>query len=83
VTPARVVFLLLVLAAAGWLAHRGLCEMERRGWIYYRTKGSASMGASALFSLNEVFHPSSEHVVVEQREQDLRGPRRQSPTDNP
>lgn len=80
---ARVVFLLLVLVTVGWLAHRGLCEMERRGWIYYRTKGNASMGASAMFSLNEVFHPSGEHAVVEQREQDLRGPRRQSPTDNP
>jgi hypothetical protein len=36
------------------------------------------MGASAMFSLNEVFHPEGHHTVVEQQEQDLRGPRRQT-----
>lgn len=69
------------MIAAGWLANRALSAMERRGWIYYRSKGTGSMGASAMFSLNEVFHPSAEHVVVERDEAEQRGPRKASPGD--
>jgi hypothetical protein len=78
-----VVGVLLVLAATAVLAHRGLLAMERRGWVYYRTKGTGSMGASALFGLDEVFHPQARHAVVEHEEAEQRGPRRPAPGDRP
>jgi hypothetical protein len=71
----------LAVIAVGWLVHRGMSAMEQRGWVYYRTKGSGSMGASALFGLNEVFHPSAEHVVVERDEAEQRGARKAAPAD--
>lgn len=81
--PARLLLLAAAVAALGYLLHRVMLAMERRGWVYYRTKGTGSMGASALFSLNEVFHPEGRHVVVEKQEQDLRGPRPEAPADPP
>jgi hypothetical protein len=80
---ARVLLVVAAVAALAYLLHRGLLAMERRGWIYYRTKGAGSMGASAMFSLDEVFHPEGRHVVVEKQEQQLRGSRRQAPGDLP
>jgi hypothetical protein len=86
VTTGRVLVALgavLVLAGLSLVAHRGLLALERRGWIYYRTKGSGSMGASAMFGLNEVFHPEARHTVIEQEESQQRGPRRAAPGDPP
>lgn len=77
---------MLVLLAVGliaYLGHRAMLAMERRGWVYYKTRGTGSMGASAMFSLNEVFHPEGRHTVVEQQEQNLRGARRQAPGGRP
>jgi len=76
-----VVSLVVVATVMAVLAHRGLLALERRGWIYYRTKGSGSMGASAMFGLNEAFHPQGRHTAVEQQEGELRGPRRVAPSD--
>lgn len=75
--------MLLAVGLIAYLGHRAMLAMERRGWVYYRTKGTGSMGASAMFSLNEVFHPEGRHTVVEQQEQNLRGARRQAPGDGP
>lgn len=72
---------MLAILAAGWLGHRVLSAMERRGWVYYRTQGSGSMGAAALFGLNEVLHPSAGHEVVERDEAEQRGERRATPGD--
>lgn len=66
---------LAAVAAVAYGLHRALLAMERRGWVYYRTKGTGSMGASALFGLNEVFHPQAQSAVVERQERDLRGAR--------
>jgi hypothetical protein len=79
VTPLRWVLLTLAVSALGLVAHRLLLWMERRGWIYYRRKDRPSMGAAALFGLNEVFHPQAQHTVVEQQQQDTRGARRAAP----
>ncbi len=79
----RVVLVLLVVGLILYLGHTAMLAMERRGWVYYRTRGTGSMGASAMFSLNEVFHPEGRHTVVEQQEQELRGSRRQAPGDPP
>lgn len=79
----RLVLLLALVVAAGYLAHRGLLAMERRGWVYYRTKGTGSMGAAALFSLDEAFHPSSAQSVVEREEQQMRGARGDAAGDGP
>lgn len=70
--------MLVVLAGAavlGYALHRALLAMERKGWIYYRTKGTGSMGASAMFALSEALHPEARSAVVEKEEQDLRGAR--------
>ena len=86
VTPGRVLVVLAVLGAVAvltYLAHRGLLAMERRGWVYYRSKGSGSMGASAMFGLNEVFHPGAQQTVIELDESERRGPRRAAPGDPP
>ena len=80
---ARVVLVVAIVAAAAWAVHRGLLAMERRGWIYYRTRGTGSMGASAMFSFNEVFHPEASTAVVEREEEQRRGPRRDVPGDPP
>ena len=83
VGAARLVLVLVAIGLIAYLGHWAMLAMERRGWVYYRTRGTGSMGASALFSLNEVFHPEGRHTVVEQQEQNLRGARRQSPDDRP
>lgn len=85
-TPARVLLVLGVvgaLAIMGFVVHGALLAMERRGWVYYRTKGTGSMGASAMFGLNEAFHPQARHTVVEQEQSAQRGPRRAAPGDPP
>jgi hypothetical protein len=78
----RLVVLVLLVAGAVLLAHRGLLAMERRGWVYYRHRGRASAGAG-LGALDEVFHPSAQLTVVEEREAEQRGPRGAVPGDPP
>lgn len=79
----RLVVVLVVVAVAAYLAHRGMLAMERRGWVYYRTKGTGSMGAAAFFSLDQVFHPNAAHAVVEREEQQVRGARGEAAGDGP
>lgn len=86
VTPGRVLVVLgavAALAVGAYLAHLCLLALERRGWIYYRTRGTGSMGASAMFGLNEAFHPEARHTVMEQEQSAQRGPRRAAPGDPP
>lgn len=83
VRPAVVVLAALAVLALGYLAHRGLTAMERRGWIYYRTRSRGAMGAAAMFGLTEVFQPAAHSATVEQQAADRRGPRRQAPGDPP
>lgn len=80
---ARVLLVLVAIGLIVSVGHRAMLAMERRGWVYYRTKGTGSMGASAMFSLQEIFHPEGRHTVVEAQEQNLRGARRQTPGDPP
>ncbi|MGB9375373.1 MAG: hypothetical protein WCA82_14580 [Jiangellales bacterium] len=85
-TPGRVLVaigVVVALAVMAFVAHRGLLAMERRGWVYYRAKGTGSMGASAMFGLNEAFHPEARHTVIEQAQSEQRGPRRAAPGDPP
>lgn len=77
--PVLIVLAILGAAAMAYGAHRLLLWMEHRGWVYYRSKGTGSMGASAMFSLNEVFQPAARTAVVEREEQQVRGLRRPSP----
>ena len=79
----RIVVVLALVVAAAYLAHRGLLAMERRGWVYYRTKGTGSMGAAAFFSVDEVFHPNAAHTVVEREERQVRGARGEAAGDRP
>lgn len=79
----RIVVVLALVVAAAFLAHRGLLAMERRGWVYYRTKGTGSMGAAALFSVDEVFHPNAANAVIEREEQQMRGARDEAAGDRP
>jgi hypothetical protein len=79
----RVVLVLVLVVAAAYLAHRGLLAMERRGWVYYRTKGTGSMGAAAFFSVDQVFHPNAAEAVVEREEQQVRGARGEAAGDRP
>lgn len=83
VMAARALILVALVALVAFAVHRLLTAMERRGWIYYRTKGTGSMGASTLFSLNEVFHPGGHGTTVELQERDLRGARPPAPGDPP
>lgn len=80
-SPARIGVVVAAVLAVGVL-YRVLLAMERRGWIYYRTRGSASAGVT-LGVLDEVFHPSGRVSVVEREEQDQRGQRRAVPGDPP
>ena len=73
----------VAVVALGYLAHRALTVMERRGWIYYRTRSRGAMGAAALFGLNEVLHPSAHTATLEQQSDERRGPRSPSPGDRP
>ncbi len=54
------------------LADRFGLWLERRGWIFYRTR-SSSGGArtAALLSLQSVFEPDKEHVVTAERQEQL------------
>ncbi len=55
-----------------FLADRLGLWLERRGWIFYRTR-SASRGArtAALLSIQSVFEPDKEHVVTAERQEHL------------
>ena len=81
--PTIVALVVVAALALGYLAHRALTAMERRGWIYYRTRSRGAMGAAAMFGLNEVFQPSAHTATLEQQADDRRGPRRQAPGDPP
>jgi hypothetical protein len=82
VSAARLALVAVLVVAVGVALHRVLIAMERRGWVYYRHRGRSS-AAVGLGVLDEVFHPSAQIAVVQQQEQQLRGPRRPSLGDPP
>lgn len=43
--------------------HRFCIRLEERGYIYYRTKPSGSGVAGAVFEIDKLIRPSTEHVV--------------------
>lgn len=64
-SPALVVVsIVVVLAIAAGVVHLLLTWMERRGWIWYRTKDRPR--PSSLGLLEEIYQPSMEHVVEQQ-----------------
>jgi len=44
--------------------HRFCIRLEERGYIYYRTKSSGSGLAGAVFEVDKLIRPSTEHVVA-------------------
>ena len=63
-------WLWLLVPAAGaalWGLHRLLCEMEERGWIYYRKAGSGGSVSRAVGDLQSMLDPGHRHAVEERR----------------
>lgn len=56
-----IVAILGVLAVAALAVHLLLTWMDRRGWIWYRTKDRPRPGSLGL--LEEIYQPSVEHVI--------------------
>lgn len=81
VQPVRVVLVVAVAAALVLVVHRSMLTMERRGWVYYRTRRRGAMGAAAMFAVTDVLQPSARSAVLEQEAQQRRGPRRPAPGD--
>jgi NADH:ubiquinone oxidoreductase subunit H len=63
-----VLSVVVVLAVAATVVHLLLTWMERRGWIWYRTKNRPR--PSSLGLLEEIYQPSVEHVTEQQVTQD-------------
>lgn len=59
-----VVSIVTVLAIAAGLVHFLLTWMDRRGWIWYRTKDRPKPASLGL--LEEIYQPSVEHVIEHQ-----------------
>lgn len=66
VLVALAVVVVLVIAAV--VVHLVLTWMERRGWIWYRTKDRPR--PSSLGLIEEIYQPSIEHVVEQQVSED-------------
>lgn len=67
--PALVVIsIVVVLAVAAGVVHLLLTWMERRGWIWYRTKDRPR--PSSLGLIEEIYQPSVEHVIEQQATED-------------
>jgi hypothetical protein len=67
--PAFVVAgIVVVLAVAAGVVHLLLTWMERRGWIWYRTKDRPR--PSSLGLIEEIYQPSVEHVIEQQVSED-------------
>ncbi len=60
---------LVVLVAAGYGLHRAALWAERRGWIYYSKDRPRPL---PIGMLEEIYHPSIEHLVVELGEEAIR-----------
>lgn len=58
----------VVLVIAAVVVHLVLTWMERRGWIWYRTKDRPR--PSSLGLIEEIYQPSIEHVVEQQVSED-------------
>lgn len=43
--------------------HRFCIQLEERGYIYYRNKPEGGGVAGAVFEMDKLIRPSSEHVV--------------------
>lgn len=52
----------MAVLTALFLVHRLALWMERRGWIYYRKRGRASIG-NAMMEIQSFYRPSVEHVI--------------------
>jgi hypothetical protein len=67
--PAFVVAgIVVVLAVAAGVVHLLLTWMERRGWIWYRTKDRPR--PTSLGLIEEIYQPSVEHVIEQQISED-------------
>ena len=63
-----VVSIVGVLVVAAGLVHLLLTWMNRRGWIWYRTKDRPR--PTSLGLLEEIYQPSVEHVIEQQVSQE-------------
>lgn len=57
-----------LLLVAGFGVHRTLLWMDRRGWVFYRTKAPTGTLSRAMMELEVFHHPSIEHVIEGQLE---------------
>lgn len=67
--------MLLGLFVVGYGWHRLATWMERRGWIYYRSKGKgggSGAGAMAAMEIFSMLEPDIEHTVEEMRSEAAR-----------
>jgi hypothetical protein len=67
---------LIVLTVAAVFVHLVLSWMERRGWVYYRTKERPR--PSSLGLIEEIYQPSVEHVIEEQTGEEARADQAES-----
>ncbi len=58
-----IIAVLIALTCAALTVHLVLSWMERRGWVYYRTKDRPR--PSSLGLVEEIYQPSIEHVTEE------------------
>ena len=66
-----VLSVVVVLAVAATVVHLLLTWMERRGWIWYRTKNRPR--PSSLGLLEEIYQPSMEYLIEERSSERARG----------
>jgi len=76
-----VLAVIATLGAAAYGIHRLALYAERRGWIYYRTKGSG--GTPWLGSLEGIYQPSMQHVVDEIVSEEIRADQDESGAGEP
>jgi hypothetical protein len=60
--------IVVVLAVAAGVVHLLLTWMERRGWIWYRTKDRPR--PTSLGLIEAIYQPSVEHVIEQQVSED-------------
>ena len=72
VTTLKILAILLAALAGLYALHRLALWMERKGWIYYRTRGDGSAAGNALMEIQSIFEPASRHGVEVRKRQEHR-----------
>ncbi len=64
----RFIFIGFALLLVGLGAHHTLSWMDRRGWIFYRSKAPQGTLSRAMMELETFHHPEIEHAIEGQLE---------------